>query len=575
MRHIADSHQQFFRAPYNQFAQLAYFLQPSKSSPQHGAVQPLIHAVFGSLDLLLYGVPKLISSIDIVNKVFRWVDFGAILEDLKLTPDQFVDACLIAGGDFLPTSPMLSGGSNQRFSFKAAVDLITAHGSAFAAIDAWSTVPSESQSYRDQFLRVKASIAHHIIFDMSGQCEPRNRDNAPADLHDVVGPRLPDDVMYLVCQGCLSTQVLTVLLSGGSLDLHPLVDSDELKQLILELAPLRSKTLGLLTFSLSDHFRRKTIHSLNYFDPGNKAVVAHFDTHADVASMRCLVSEEEISDELGRQGYRRRREVTVNLLLRMQQSRADASVSGFRRLAEGEPDTVTGSLSMAAAVYLQALEARDFLSQATRYPTVWGRALGSISGPFDEQAWVFLELLRAKALHGRALVSVVGVAPPNEQEVALLSRVFSLLPLRTTQKAWSGPVDHDLMAFNSIVKVMYKSLRNLEEMLLVNLVLSRRALCEPNELIFPAFKFPFAQETNSLLGVVLKSYFSPDQDFASVLQHTADAHLALDRGVLFWEQVMRMVNILNEENAIDSTTFELFESADDLLQQNKVALTNM
>jgi hypothetical protein len=580
MRYLYDKRAEFVRAPYSQHAQLAYFLNPSRTSPQAPAPTPVVHAVFGSLDMLMYGVSKVITSIDVVNGVFRWVDFGSLLDDVKLSPDQFVDACIFAGLDFCSTIPALNPSGRERFSFRAAVDMIATHGSGVAAITALQpTVPAlEKIGYRDQFLRAKTTIAHHIIFDATGSCEPRNRDTVPADLHEVVGPRIPDDLMWLISQGSIGTQLVASLLSGGYLDLHPLVDSEELQQLIVSLAPLRTRTFALLTFSLAEPFRRKHMVAINYFDASNESSIAHFEEHAEVASLRCMVSDDEIAAEAARQGNSRRVDITINFVLKMQLHKLAVGgplLSKIQNLPSDGPDVVTSRLTMVAAIYLQALETREFVTPVTRQPTIWGRALGSIAGPFDEEAWVFLELLRSKLLHGRALVPVVGAAHPNEQEVALLSRVFSLLPLKTTQKAWSGPVDHDLVAFNSIVRVMYRSLRNLEEMLLTNLILTRRSTCEPTEYTYYAHKMPFSQEANSLLGVVLKSFFSPEQDFATVLENCVDARIALDRGVMFWEQVMRMVSILNAEGAIDADTFELFESADDLLQSNKVALTTM
>jgi len=81
------------------------------------------------------------------------------------------------------------------------------------------------------------------------------------------------------------------------------------------------------------------------------------------------------------------------------------------------------------------------------------------------------------------------LAYPNEREIALLTRVFTLLPMRLLEKSWEGPIDHDLMGFNSIVKALYKTLRNLMEMLLLNLFLNNRATLNPEDLLEVSYRY--------------------------------------------------------------------------------------
>ena len=68
---------------------------------------------------------------------------------------------------------------------------------------------------------------------------------------------------------------------------------------------------------------------------------------------------------------------------------------------------------------------------------------------------LFLSLLKAKAISGHRCspVPALTIAAVRESELLLLSRVFSLLRARTRARAWDGPVDHDLMAFNASVRV--------------------------------------------------------------------------------------------------------------------------
>lgn len=64
----------------------------------------------------------------------------------------------------------------------------------------------KSVNYKDLFLRARASIDHHVIFDR--QCKARPLSSTiPKDLNEIFGPRLPDPVYFLITQNVLSTLV--------------------------------------------------------------------------------------------------------------------------------------------------------------------------------------------------------------------------------------------------------------------------------------------------------------------------------------------------------------------------------
>ena len=95
---------------------------------------------------------------------------------------------------------------------------------------------------------------------------------------------------------------------------------------------------------------------------------------------------------------------------------------------------------------------------------------------------LFLELLRFGCMHGRPLEHI----PPEqtdafefEREVLLLTRTFSLLPATLYSAPWEGPLDHDLLGFNSIVKLLHRALRNVLESELAARVLRREFYAPP------------------------------------------------------------------------------------------------
>ncbi len=73
----------------------------------------------------------------------------------------------------------------------------------------------------------------------------------------------------------------------------------------------------------------------------------------------------------------------------------------------------------------------------------------------------------------------------------LIARVLSLLPARlgTPAQAWEGPIDQDLLAFNSLAKALHRSMRNLYEMALVVLFVRHRIRVPPADLATVSAKY--------------------------------------------------------------------------------------
>jgi len=127
------------------------------------------------------------------------------------------------------------------------------------------------------------------------------------------------------------------------------------------------------------------------------------------------------------------------------------------------------------------LVAVSFISTGSGQPTVWGKALALSQSQFDQESFLVLELLRLNKLTSKKVTPMSSSTTaadnsyPSKPEIALLSRVFSLLPLTMKSRPWSGVIDYDLMAFNSITRMVYKTMHNLLEMLVLNSFLSKRS----------------------------------------------------------------------------------------------------
>jgi hypothetical protein len=55
----------------------------------------------------------------------------------------------------------------------------------------------------------------------------RTAADARSDLHEIIGPRLPNEIFFLLSQGVVNQQVLNNLISGVLPEAPPLMDSEE------------------------------------------------------------------------------------------------------------------------------------------------------------------------------------------------------------------------------------------------------------------------------------------------------------------------------------------------------------
>ena len=176
----------------------------------------------------------------------------------------------------------------------------------------------------------------------------------------------------------------------------------------------------------------------------------------------------------------------------------------------------------------------------------------SASRPLQQELFVALELLRFGYLHGSPFVAV-GSSPLEKKEsvsseriIRLICRVFSLLPLRFEDNAtWMGSLDRDLLAFNSVARVLSRTLRSILEMIALDLYIDEHITVNSADMHRIAGWLPFVQETNTGFGIVMKHLLTHAGDDIELAKASAldsfpacaDITGDLKFGVEFWRDV--------------------------------------
>eukprot|EP00741_Cyanophora_paradoxa_P019301 tig00000215_g18631.t1 len=113
------------RAPYLSWAQLGYM---------EGDDVRMVDGVHAQLEVLLFGARRVIVSLDLAEGTFEWVDRDTVLAAAGASADQFLDACLLSGFDFLGTFPPSRDTPLHRPP--AAIDLVLRYRTGYGAVRA-------------------------------------------------------------------------------------------------------------------------------------------------------------------------------------------------------------------------------------------------------------------------------------------------------------------------------------------------------------------------------------------------------------------------------------------------------
>jgi len=255
--------------------------------------------------------------------------------------------------------------------------------------------------------------------------------------------------------------------------------------------------------------------------------------------------------------------------------------------------------AMAALVHFMLLEHLELISDDGGM-TVLGNVLKDSPRHFMEPCLVALEMMKFGVLHGEPFEPAAfadpfpadvnyPVAPVDSRmkSMLLLSRVFSLVPMRLQNSRWDANVSFDLTAFHSLVRVLNRALRQLTEAVLCSLLLgdvSKAKLLPPGFMcasptgsdqfstvaMFPVFMLPRA-----CMGIVCLYFLNYEgdpqyfrRDLMANFPCCAQPEIDLKDAMVFWEDLMRCMDdvaeLLGAENFMED-----MKAAQVLLQQRQ------
>jgi hypothetical protein len=234
-----------------------------------------VHAIAGSSELLLFPCEKIITSWEFELEQFRFIRRSRCLaEARKLTnngdfsEDAFVDACLLAGSDFLPTLPSLETPQPKRGNMPkplAAVDMIMGTGarSGYVVVQNNADDPRlKEMNYLDNYCKARLAVKHQPVVTKDGHVHPSVQGQLPNDAHEFIGQQLPEEIYTYLTRGLLNARILNWRATSEIIEQAPADggDSVEYQNLVSSrIIPLRTTAINLLSSSLHNWFQHKDL----------------------------------------------------------------------------------------------------------------------------------------------------------------------------------------------------------------------------------------------------------------------------------------------------------------------------
>jgi hypothetical protein len=230
--------------------------------------------VFGTTEILLFDVDKVITRMDMESSQFFWITKQTCQDELgRLSGEQFLDFALLLGSTFLRTFPPFENPAYPAKGLNIRDALAMFNGAGRNALTLCSQFEEDRRvqelQYLDRYKRAYMTVKHHVFIDIDGKVGPMDPDHAPSDVHELIGQRLPEELYYYLSKGVLGPNVPNYLTSGEVVLALPLgvEDSEIYRRLSNDLLmPIRTQAICLLSNSLHRFYQTKVINVRAWFD---------------------------------------------------------------------------------------------------------------------------------------------------------------------------------------------------------------------------------------------------------------------------------------------------------------------
>lgn len=592
INHLIDKNIDYIVAPYTASAQLAYL----NSGPDE-----YIDAIYGSSDVLVYQVDRVITSIDISGGTFQWVNKKAVLSELGFSNDQFLEAAVACGCELNPvtfppidqmavTQPLVAG-----IQLKISQDLVQTQSSIYAAV---VTLPDPENNggipYSERFRKAVSCALFQPVLKASGRAEPIENNEVPNDIHEFIGQRLPDELFFYLSKGLIGPELLETITSGLYI-VEPPLDGENNKEFynfMLSLQKLRSQAISYLAQILHRYYQFKVAKTIFWSEPNREIQIDKITPplYVQIGSSWKLTKEFP-----GLSSFSSPSDRIVKLLeLIHDPDFVQTSLQKPEALSQpsAKPNSIvfTTNDQLLNNVFLRFFETMDFINhehQLTPWGTIFADAIKE-NTELAQELLVSLSLVKSGYLTSRQFEPAYSGGPlrgtaDERKHILLISRLATHISLAHNPIGFTGPLSRNLLSFQCITAEQIKAYRLIIEAILVSSLAngeSDRLQKSDSDWANLVKSLPFTIIPNAGTAIAVKSYLeelvlgqSSDKTIStttkseakdnikSIFKQAVDVSKDIEKAFTLWDLLYGAVKSASEKNLLSKLVQDEFESA--------------
>ncbi|EXJ94200.1 hypothetical protein A1O1_02593 [Capronia coronata CBS 617.96] len=511
---LTENNVQYMVAPYSATAQLAYLLNLEDQ---------FIDAVMGTTECFLFGVDRVVTDFNLQRLSLNLVSRAVCEDILKVSSDTLRDAQLLLGTSFTPTFPVLEGmATSKSTGVVDAISLLNGAGRSVIQLCNYHRDHPQVQAlkYADRYKKAIMTIKHHVIMEKNGVVAPLNFDEAPGDVHEFVGQRLPEELFFYISRGLVAPRIPNWLTSGDIVLSLPggVLDSEPYRKLVIELLnPFRTEALKILAESLHYYYQSRIIKVDPWIPQDTSSLTIEIrNTPSWKGKLtQWRVRGSDVESVSGAPG-------NIGPLLPFLRSLQDAAFSA-KTITKGKLEYPV--LRTPDEIYLNTifrfLHVRGYIDDKHSL-TTWGKALESALAVFDDEITIVgVEMLRLGLFTGNFATGTPVARTDKDYDrkvyTNLISKTACLGRIRHKPMGFVGPLDRQLLTFAWKITAVRSSLRDLLETVMTSMflngdvdrdrddwpTLTQRQIRSANVI---TIRMPFASDNGSGLGIAVKTY---------------------------------------------------------------------
>ena len=504
------------RAPFASIPQLVYFKQTN-----------VVHAILASNEIICYNVDKWITGIH--KNEFQWISRQQVLIKINLTSEQLLDTCLLCGIDSPTFPPIIPDRTQAHYNvFENAIHQIQMSGNGYTAITmAIQSSQQNLNNYLSIYIRYYVFWYFNPIYTKQG-LQPINKvlgsinkvqngviHPLPKNVHLVFGPKLKQHFYHTLVFSLLNPHLLFQILSGIVLESPPLCNgSKEYKQCLSLLHINR----GFVFDVLKQYMPNRQSSLYFWYDPKIPYTIKSQNTSYLHPMLNTATSLELLKSFSTTRIFKNQEISLLNIL------------SGSQSGGIKTPIDLINNAQYRLLVILGYIQPDGISNIGQCLLTCKDNATA-------EGLFLAIELLRLEVLHGRDYSEVypVKVSDDIRPFIQLITRVCSIIKMQHKDVIWHGPLNRNILHFNSILRLILKSIKQWNEVILVDFLqqpVTRKIAL--NKLTKYTPQMILNEDVNTSMGVLIGCYLTKINGFENI----CDVPVEIRRGIDFWDSVI-------------------------------------